>query len=568
MASVAIARGLDAVPAETQAPGEARLRLGVFADSLQQPRWVVEALAKIVACELAEIVLVVDLGRSRDPASPLLWRAYCSLDSRLFGSRPDPLERIDLRAAVPHGRLLRFPREPTGPASASAWLGEIRSLRLDVAFALGDVNDRPLDGVARYGVWRYCFGEDASRGDVLAGVREVAAFAPVTASGLRVRLSGDEGDRLAYQSWSRTFPLSVARTRDSLLPKTGEFARRALEELQRSGTRWLESLPRVAPADGPAALPGTATALRHLSLVGGRVARRAMQKALHIGQIDQWFLAYRFGRDDQWRGDLRRFTRVMPPTDRYWADPFPIVRDGRYFVFFEELVFSRGKAHIAVMEVSPDGRCSEPTPVLERDYHLSYPFLVEHEGELFMVPETRQNHTVELYRCTSFPDRWSLEHVLMQDVSCTDSTLHRAEDRWWMFANTCVVGAESGDELNLYYADRLTDPWRAHRGNPVKSDVRGARPAGRLYRRDGHLYRPAQIGVPRYGSGVSINRVSCLTPQAYEEQEVERVLPAHPLLGIHTVNRAGDLCVVDAFMRRSRLWPHVRDMNVLGGALA
>ena len=92
-------------------------------------------------------------------------------------------------------------------------------------------------------------------------------------------------------------------------------------------------------------------------------------------------------------------------------------------------------------------------------------------------------------------------------------------------------------------------------GNPVKSDARSARPAGSLFERDGALYRPAQICAPLYGSGVSLNRVLQLSPQAYVEQEDERIVATHPagLLGMHTLNRAGELSVLDAFVRRRRL---------------
>jgi hypothetical protein len=46
-----------------------------------------------------------------------------------------------------------------------------------------------------------------------------------------------------------------------------------------------------------------------------------------------------------------------------------------------------------------------------------------------------------------------------------------------------------------------------------------------------------------------------LTPQDYAERQVERILPAarHGLLGLHTLNRTGDLTVVDAFTRRRRI---------------
>ena len=555
MAAVAFARGSESRADERESAVQdapAPLRVGVFADSRLQPRWAVEGLRKIAEAGIGDVLFVAETGHPRD-ASPLLWRAYCAIDSRLFGSHPDPLEKVDLAAALPRARVLRPPPGEAGPASVGAWLGEIRAMDLDVVFVLGAVACDALDGIARHGVWRYGFGPDAGETEALVGIREVAVGAPVTASGLRVRLPGAE-ERLVYQSWSRTFPLSLARTRHNLLPKTGEFAARALDELRRAGPAWLKGCAPIraeAPAD-PAAIPGTAGMLWRMSLLGSRIARRALQKLV---RVDQWFLAYRFGGEARWRGDLRQYVCLMPPKDRFWADPFAIVRDGRYWIFFEELPFARGRAHISAIEVSPDGRRSQPVPVLERPYHLSYPFLIEQDGELFMVPETGRNRAVELYRCKRFPDEWTLEHVLMQDVFFTDATFHRADDRWWMFVNGNVGGSEGADELFLYHADRLTGRWRPHRRNPVKSDVRGTRPAGGLYRRGSDLYRPAQIGVPLYGAGVSINRVLRLTPDAYAEEEVERVLPSYPrrLLGMHTLNRAGELCVVDGFVRRSRL---------------
>jgi hypothetical protein len=51
-----------------------------------------------------------------------------------------------------------------------------------------------------------------------------------------------------------------------------------------------------------------------------------------------------------------------------------------------------------------------------------------------------------------------------------------------------------------------------------------------------------------------MNRVTRLDARAFEEEEERRILPAEGsgILGLHTVNRAGNLSVVDAFMRRPR----------------
>jgi hypothetical protein len=170
-----------------------------------------------------------------------------------------------------------------------------------------------------------------------------------------------------------------------------------------------------------------------------------------------------------------------------------------------------------------------------------------------MVPETMHNRTIEMYRCVEFPHRWKLDRVLLGDLWCADATLHRDVDRWWMFASSCVDGGELNDELQLFHADSLHGEWKPHRRNPVRSDVRGARPAGRIFRADGALYRPGQVCTPIYGAAIALNRITRLDEHGYAEEEVRRIAPADAgLLGMHTINRAGDLSVTDVFLRRPR----------------
>src|SRR5439155_1648464 len=149
----------------------------------------------------------------------------------------DSLPAADaLILAVAHRRYLEAPTEAVVLAEHVPMGNE---QPLDVAFVLGEVDDSAFDGKARYGVWRFCFGADGAQGETFAGLPEVAAAEPLTASGVKVRLAPDRPARHAYQSWSRTYPFSVARNRDQLLRKTAEFAYRALRELHRSGDGWL-----------------------------------------------------------------------------------------------------------------------------------------------------------------------------------------------------------------------------------------------------------------------------------------------------------------------------------------
>jgi hypothetical protein len=527
-----------------------KLRVGLFADNRLQPRWTVEAFARLATFDFAEVVVIA--ARNVAPAAlPWLRRAYDRIDKRMFGSGLDPSARIDLVSHIGSARFLDWSdRAPAAREHRSACGG------LDVAFALGDSEDMASEASARYGVWRFCFGEQATPRDGMTGWQEVADRAPVTASSLRVRPRPGATERLAYQSWSRTFPLSFSRNRENVLRKTAEFAHRALRELHRFGHTWLDQLapaPRV-PEHGPGGIPGNLAFARDLSRLGMRIGHRAAQRLL---SLDQWFLAYRFAPEGRIDEDFSDFITLMPPGDRFWADPFPVKWRDRYYLFFEEMPFATRKGHIAVMEIGPGTPSSRPVKVLERDYHLSYPFIFEWQGNLYMLPESGANRTVELYRCTAFPYDWQLEKVLLADLRSADATLCELAGCWWMFVNVGVEGTEPYDELHIYHADSPLGPWRPHARNPVKSDVRCARPAGRLYHHRGDLYRPAQICAPLYGSGISVNRVVRLTPEEFEEKEVRRILPiwGRSVQGIHTLNHGGGVMAMDGFIRRPR-WPH------------
>jgi hypothetical protein len=518
-------------PARTPVPQAPRLRVAVFADARLQPRWVAGAFASVARSDCAQII-VVGIGAASHGEKPWVARAYRGLDRWAFGA--DGSEPVDLVAAIAQGRTLAPP------------FRNLLELDLDVAFALGAVDEAPLDGVARLGVWRF----------QVDGAAEVAAGELLTASALAVRLAPGAVPRLACQSWARTDPFSVSRNRAALLQKTAQFPLRALREARRSGREWLEQRPLASVNQGQTTISVSAEPQgnRGLSLIsiGSRILRRGVEKAL---AIEQWSLAFSFAQRDP-NPQLGGFTRIVPPPDRDWSEPFALAKNGRYYVFFKEMVRGADKAHIAMLELSADGRWSAPVRVLERDYHVAHPFVVEHDGQLYLIPESARNRTVEAYRCVDFPRRWRLERVLLDGVRLVDATFHRSAERCWLFANGAAgEGGGFNDELHLFHARGLLDEWQPHGRNPVRSDARCARPAGALYWRNGALYRPGQICVPRYGAGITLNRVLRLTPETYAERQIERIVPAPDagLLGMHTVNRAADLTLVDVLTRRRRL---------------
>lgn len=275
----------------------------------------------------------------------------------------------------------------------------------------------------------------------------------------------------------------------------------------------------------------------------------------------QWFLAYRFC-------DLETFspkelptlatglTLIKPPPDRLWADPFPVKRDGRHYLFCEDYVYRENRAAIAVFELEREQPPRGPTTVLKPNYHLSYPFVFRWKGTTFLMPETVAAGRLEVYRCCGFPGDWELESVPLTRARLADPTLVEVEGRWWMFANVQTDPGRLWErDLDVFHGPTPLGPWTPHRRNPVKSDLGNARPAGRLFWHAGRLYRPAQDSSRGYGSSVVINRVERLSASEYVERPVARLEPGwhSGLLGTHTINLSRGLFTVDGVIRRSKL---------------
>jgi hypothetical protein len=269
--------------------------------------------------------------------------------------------------------------------------------------------------------------------------------------------------------------------------------------------------------------------------------------------IDQWVILT--GRDMSYRSlDWKALQPLLPPKDRYWGDPFVIQRGDCSYIFIEEKLYATGLGRITCLTLNRDGNLLSQQAVLERPYHLSYPFIFERGGELFMMPETAAHRTVELYRCTHFPDRWEFVRNLLTDVYAVDATLLEHLGRWWLFANVKTSGGSSLDALHLYStSDPLQGDWRPHPRNPVVKDIRSARPAGRIFLDAGNLIRPSQDSSSRYGYALKFSRITALSETEYAENPVGSFTPrGSGYLATHTFNRDGNLTVIDAVLRRRK----------------
>lgn len=553
-------------------------RVGVLVQGSGIQPWQHSIVSRLLVDTRFEVVALTVADARSGGASPsarphrgtIAWSMVNRLEARLshflFGRRGDktgyasdaliPLERLDSVGAS--GGSSSQPRQ-TAPGRTLqihdiAHTGE---LCLDVIVDFAGVSLTKADlGAVPGGVLSLRFGGVDVADSDLIGFREVIDGAQFIGVTLQLT-SADNDDAIALNAATyAVFPYSWNENRRRVSWKARLLMLDALDDLAATGSfRQSRNGPCRTPANGPPtpmATPSLATVTRACAKLGWRVVRRAVSRLLWR---EQWqLLPCRGGPLGR---DLSTCKPIVPPTDRYWADPFLVENEDDEWIFFEDFEYREARGRISCIRLTADGYDSYRT-VLDQPYHLSYPFLFEYEGGLFMIPETHQNRTVELWRCDEFPDRWERVRVILDDISAVDTTLLEHDDRWWLFTNNDRSGLnDHGTELFVFFTDDPIDgEWLPHELNPVLVDARRARMGGGFIRtNNGAIVRCAQNGGPTYGSGLLLYEIATLTTRAYEERLVEELTPdwRSDAVGIHHCHTQPNLTIFDLCVRVPRI---------------
>jgi hypothetical protein len=522
-------------------PGQ--LRIGVVVQNAKTEIWKIELIEELLGEPAIKVAALFTIST--------------------LTSTPPPLYARSLGGSLNAGpeRLVEFPNHfpaPTklGPEDGTR-LGPdekraIAGCDLDVLIWLTNVPNPSYSESARFGVWWFSLGDpckqawrpaffaEAARGDVVTELWLLASHRNSHSIVLeRYSTSTQQGWNIAenaVQPLKAAPSLLLRRLLDLLEFGPKHFA----QKISRSEIVRCESLPHIYPHNGE---------------IGLYLARQIIQsikfRLEDRGRRLHWFIAARSEVQSLTATADRfvplRWREIPTSAGSQEADPFVITWNGRAFLFYEEIPSSTGRGCISCREIGPDLGMSEPVRVIEQPYHMSYPFLLPVGNEIYLLPETSENRTLELYRATKFPFEWTLDRVLLRDVALVDTTPFLCDGIWYFFTSL----AETGETL-LFYADRFDGEWHYHPMNPICTDVRRSRSAGALFYRQGKLMRPAQDCSVRYGYALALNEITVLSRTEYSEKLVETILPdwGDGLLGTHTLNAADSIEVIDGLRMR------------------
>lgn len=482
----------------------------------------------------------------RDPArrQHILFSLYSKRD-RANSPAPSPDDPVDCSPFLEHVPSLRV--RPDGkkfvhrfPADA---LEKIAAFDLDVLLRFGfNILRGGILRAARYGLWSFHHGDnDAYRGGP-ALFWEIAEQNPESGVILQVLEEAlDDGVVLCKSVFPTEPGYSWSRNRFGPYWGSTHFVIERLWHLHNYG--WEHTLSQAAKSGeyrGKQAIYRTPTNTAVARWLAPAIVRKAAQRLTRRPVRQHWKTALRpLPAPDSGLAaplKLQDFDWIESPKSVFWADPVLCEWRGETHLFVEEYDYAAQRGRLAVARVDDPQRLHFQT-CLEEPFHLSYPCVFAHDGELYMIPESQQTGEVRLYVAEDYPLRWKLRKVLLQ-IPAVDATPYFDGARWWLFVTTCGPLGFC-PSLLLFSASHLEGPWTHHPANPLSGHLENVRNAGPVFAAQGKVYRPSQSGRGGYGANFSLSEIVTLNEREYAERRACTTLPmgVPGIAGTHTYTR-------------------------------
>lgn len=268
---------------------------------------------------------------------------------------------------------------------------------------------------------------------------------------------------------------------------------------------------------------------------------------------ESWNVAFRAKPTGTILSDTDAAFHVIPNAFRYWAaDPFVVEREGKAYIFAElyDYILRRGVLGYCVIE---NGKPGKWIPVIQEEYHLSYPCLTEQDGQMYMMPESEAGKVLTVYQAVEFPNKWEKCPVLRSNVKFADTTPFPKTGM--CLALTHQVEDQERPRLMLTDLRGTVDDRVIPEAVPFRS-----RPAGHVFAVDGKTVRPAQYSEDcgnGYGKGLIFYECELTEDLRYREREIGMLHPEdlrydRPVFldGMHTYNSSEHYEVIDIKTRR------------------
>jgi hypothetical protein len=543
-----------------------KLNLAVLLDSEKILLWQFRILDKLISSGYADIKLfIVNEGNVTAKESKkysLIYRLHERIDKLIFGRGIDFHKKVEVLKRLKGIEVIKLSNKPLDENLWSAVQRSIYNSNPDLLLNFGNssIPDELLSKF-RFGVLTYNISTQIDQINAPSCYWELVKKMPEIEASIQLAIVDQKGKTEIFRTGILPYPNSININRNNIYELASLFIPRIIEGIYKGGNAYIEEminknkLVTEFPGYSVFKYPTSIQAFLNLVLLNFNF----LKKKLQFHKIGRWFLLVKIDdKNDFFPVAPGSFNWMKAPKDKFWADPFVITKDGFHYIFIEEYLYKTEKGHISVLKLNDKGELLSNEILIEKPYHMSYPNVFMQGDSYYMVPETGSNNTIELYKCSEFPNKWEFVKNIMEDISAKDTTFFFYNDKWWLF--TSIIERNSAtisfNELFLYFSDDLfTSNWQSHPQNPIVSDQKLSRSAGKIYINENKIYRPSQDCSGIYGRALNINCITKLSETEYEEVFVSKTEPTwdKKIKGIHTYNFDDKITVMDAFSFRRRI---------------
>jgi hypothetical protein len=421
----------------------------------------------------------------------------------------------------------------------------IREFNLDfiIRFAFGIIRGEILN-VARYGIWSFHHGDEQRYRGAPPGFWEIYNGDAVSGAILQRLTDRLDAGVVLKKGFFKTVDYSLSRNLDAIYSDCARWPTQVCVDICNECATYLNNPPTETNAP-VLHFPSNGQFLKFLGKIlrnGLGAIRRFLfnHERWNIGLVYEpitVFLESAAKPKIHWLSQTKEKSKFL-------ADPFGIQEGKELMILCEDFDYRTSRGIISRLQLLPGSPPRVAEAIIPVN-HTSYPFLLKHLSKFYCIPESFQEREISLYEAETPLGKWTKVATLVKDFAGTDPTVFHHEGTWWLMCGN----ADYGDHhLYVWYAEHLFGPWKPHSGNPVKTDVRSARPAGIPFVHAGFLLRPAQDNSRTYGGRVVLNRVTRLTYKEYSEELVAAIEPDAdgPFPdGLHTLSAVGNVTLVD-----------------------
>lgn len=525
---------------------ERKLRVGILCNGDQWQYWQKRVFEELVKVPDVEVMVRIQPAENGNPKSfvsrllrakwsTLFYRAY----RRSFGSKA--LESNDMSRLLSSIPCLYCSVLKKGHAEYFSEEDQdaVAKFGLDVIVRLGfNIIRGSILSIPKYGIWSFHHGDEQAFRGGPPGFWEIMHGEKTIGSVLQRLTDKLDGGYILKKGFYPVIDHSLKETVDGAMLDSAIWPAQLCRKL---------ILGNAAAAEG------------ELSQTEAPIYKYPRNIQYLLFRIKQWRNKIRFhneelNKHEEWNigilyHPIHEFLKEQPNQNVRWlpspakgsfrADPFGFMKGDELVVLYEKYDHEQARGVIARVRPKRDNILKRSKIILENDTHLSYPFILEQDGSVFVIPENFMSNQVTLYRLNDDMNSLEVVSVLLEEP-LLDPTLVNHNNKWWLMG---TLPPHTNVGLYLYSSENLEGPYLPHTMNPVKSDIRNSRPAGTPFYHEGQLYRPAQNSADTYGGSVVINKVLQMDENDFIEEPVRSLNPmpgsAHKD-GFHTLSAVGN----------------------------